>query len=504
MKNKVLLLAAISLLMSGCSQPEVVQDLPHTHQAPLIESNSSDVIPGEYVVVLHKTVDTKMHAQKVGGLVSAFGLEANGVKVQHVYGTVLEGFAAKLSPANLRKLRADSRVKYISPNTQIKLAGTQADATWGLDRIDQRDLPLNKTYNYAETAPNVTVYVIDTGIRTTHTEFEDRASMGVNLVKDGKGGDCHGHGSHVAGIIGGKTYGVARQVKLVGVKVVNCQGRANAADLIAGINWVASNKSGPSVLNYSISGPARPSLDEAVRGAISKGVISVIAAGNDGRDACQNSPARVKEAIVVMNTDDNDNRYNTSNYGSCTDIAAPGTRIKSAYKDNDTKLREMTGTSMATPHVAGAAALLLAQNPNMTQAQVKAKLIETSSKDKIKNIGRNSPNRLLFVGSGGNQQPDEDTHQGNVNPNSSSFQPNGTKGFNFAGGMLKARLNSSVSGDFDLYLQKKEGVRWIDVSSSTNEGHSEEIVYNAASGQYRWEIYAYDGSGDYTLTESRK
>ncbi|MET9951522.1 S8 family peptidase [Streptomyces sp. NPDC006339] len=325
-----------------------------------------------------------------------------GVTPQHQYRSALKGFSATMSRAKAAALAADPRVAYVEQNATVRVADTQTGATWGLDRVDQRDLPLSTTYTYDTTASNVTAYVIDTGIRTSHSEFGGRARVGTDTVGDGQNGqDCQGHGTHVAGTVGGAKYGVAKGVKLVGVRVLNCSGSGTTAGVIAGVDWVTANAVKPAVANMSLGGGANTSLDDAVKRSIASGVTYAIAAGNGNilgwpANACNYSPARVPEAITVGATDSADKRASFSNYGTCVDLFAPGVSITSAWKDNDTATSTISGTSMATPHTAGVAALYLATHPTATPAQVSSALAANATSGKVQDPRTGSPNKLLY------------------------------------------------------------------------------------------------------------
>jgi subtilisin family serine protease len=274
---------------------------------------------------------------------------------------------------------------------------TQSPATWGIDRIDQRNRPLSNSYTYNTTASNVNAYVIDTGIRSTHTQFGGRVSGGATFINDGRGtSDCNGHGTHVSGTIGGSTYGVAKAVRLHPVRVLDCNGSGTNSGVIAGVNWVASNRVLPAVANMSLGGGASSALDTAVNNSINRGVVYAIAAGNSNANACNFSPARVAAAITVGSTTSSDARSSFSNFGTCVDIFAPGSSITSAWATSDTATNTISGTSMATPHVAGVAALYLATHTTASPATVRNALVNNATANVISNVGSGSPNRLLF------------------------------------------------------------------------------------------------------------
>jgi subtilisin family serine protease len=283
------------------------------------------------------------------------------------------------------------------------LAAVQARAPWGLDRIDQRARPLDGRYHWRTGAAGVTVYVVDTGIRLSARDFGGRAVTGVDEVDGGPATDCNGHGTHVAGTIGGNRFGVAKRVRLVAVRVLDCQGRGTAAAVLSGLEWVlAHHRAGqPAVLNLSLGGAPAPFLDREVRALVKDGVVVVIAAGNgdaSGRaaDACGTSPARTRVAITVSATDATDTKPTWANTGRCVDLFAPGVNITSDWSTGDTATRTISGTSMAAPAVAGAAALYLAGHPTATPAQVRAALVRAATTGRVRGHGT-APDRLLHV-----------------------------------------------------------------------------------------------------------
>src|SRR6185436_13247489 len=317
----------------------------------------------------------------------------------HTYKNTIKGFSAELSEQEALKIASDPRVRYVEEDGIVTLDATQSNATWGLDRIDQRDLPLSTTYTYNFKASGVKAYIIDTGILTTHTQFGGRAIHGRDAVdNDNDATDCHGHGTHVAGTVGGSTYGVAKNVTLVAVRVLDCAGSGTDAGVIAGIDWAtADHQAGqPAVANMSLGGGASQSLDDAVNRAISDGITMAVAAGNDNVNACNSSPARVPAAITVGSTTSTDARSSFSNWGTCLDIFAPGSSITSSWYTSTTATNTISGTSMATPHVTGVAALYLSQNGNQSPATVRDALVNNATLNKVTSPGTGSPNRLLY------------------------------------------------------------------------------------------------------------
>jgi subtilisin family serine protease len=319
-------------------------------------------------------------------------------KIRNRFATALHGVTAEMSATAAKRLAADPSVAYVEQDRKVSIAETQTAATWGLDRIDQRDLPLSTTYTYGP-ASNVTAYIIDTGVRLTHGEFAGRVTSGYDFIdNDADATDCQGHGTHVAGTVGGTTYGVAKNVKLVAVRVLDCNGSGSYSQIIAGVDWVTKNAVKPAVANMSLGGSAGTSLDDAVKRSIAAGITYAVAGGNDSADACTKSPARLAEAITVGATDASDNQASFSNFGTCLDLYAPGVNILSSANSGNTGTTKMSGTSMATPHVAGAAALYLAANPTATPQQVRDALVNNATIGKVKAASTGSPNKLLYTG----------------------------------------------------------------------------------------------------------
>ncbi len=370
-------------------------------RAPVRGAGQTDAVPGQYIVVMEAGApkDAVGEAKRQA--------RGQGAKVRFTYDHTISGFAASLPAKALESMRRNPNVAYIEADRTVSASGTQSNPTWGLDRVDQRNLPMSGSYTYDQTGSGVTAYIIDTGIRSSHNDFGGRVAAGYTAVSDGNGtNDCNGHGTHVAGTVGGGTYGVAKSVTLKPVRVLGCNGSGTNSGVIAGVDWVTGNKSGPAVANMSLGGGASTALDSAVQRSIDAGVSYAVAAGNDsGQNACSYSPARVGAALTVGSTTSSDARSSFSNIGSCLDLFAPGSSITSAWHTSNTATNTISGTSMATPHVAGVAALYLQSDPSASPSTVSSAVVNGATANVVGNAGSGSPNRLLYSRLGGGTTP---------------------------------------------------------------------------------------------------
>jgi subtilisin family serine protease len=403
MKKNAVRVACVTLCMAALALMPARAQRQDTGQTPLrgdrpkMLRQGVNAIPHHYIVVLD--IDATGEKGDFSTAVArATDLTAmSGAGLTHVYAHAINGFSAWMSDDQAVALSEDPRVRFVEEDSVMHTTVTQTNPPWGLDRIGQRDLPLNQTYSYTRTGAGVNAYIIDTGIRRTHTQFGGRAFIGFDAVGDGQNtNDCNGHGTHVAGTVGGSTYGVAKGVRLYAVRVLSCGGSGSNAGVIAGVDWVTAHHVKPAVANMSLGGGASTALDNAVRNSINAGVTYAIAAGNSNTNAANSSPARVAEAITVGSSTRTDARSSFSNFGSVVDIFAPGSSILSAWNTSDGATATLSGTSMATPHVAGVAARFLQGTTGVTPAQVRNELVAQATLNHLTGIPSGTANRLLF------------------------------------------------------------------------------------------------------------
>lgn len=415
-------LAAITLAAVCQTGVAQVSDNAHSAVSQIQGIHSSKRIPNQYIVVLKNDVVTESAARRVdrnftlaqarAAVVQDMGVslatQARG-SLKQTYSSAIHGFVVQSESINhVEALLKDPRVDYIEADQIVSIGATQNNATWGLDRIDQTNLPLDNSYSYDYDGSGVNAYVIDTGVRITHNQFGNRGRSGYTAINDGNGtNDCQGHGTHVAGTIGSTTYGVAKDATIYAVRVLGCDGSGSNSGVIGGVDWVAANHIKPAVANMSLGGGASSALDNAVNSAVSQGITMVVAAGNDNSNACSYSPARAASAITVGSTTSSDSRSSFSNYGSCLDIYAPGSSITSTWSTSNSATNTISGTSMASPHVAGVAALYLDEFPNATPSQVESAIENAAIPNKVTDARSGSPNLLLnnFSDTGGGPGP---------------------------------------------------------------------------------------------------
>ena len=389
--KKLALLMAVALV---CAALFITAPVTSQSNKEKVRKNAKK-IQNSYIVVLDDSVIGERGENSIAGYMADDIARMHNGKVKNVYKHALNGFSVEMTEADADAMSQDYRVLFVEEDGVVTADATQSNPPWGLDRIDQRNRPLSATYTYNWTGSGVRAYIIDTGIRTTHTQFGGRASNVFDAF-GGNGQDCNGHGTHVAGTVGGSTYGVAKSALLRGVRVLDCNGSGSNSGVIAGVDWVRQNFIAPAVANMSLGGGASTALDNAVNNLSNAGVTIAVAAGNSNANACNSSPARAANAITTGSTTTTDARSSFSNFGTCLDIFAPGSGILSSWFSSDTATATLSGTSMASPHVAGVAALYKQANPSASATTVRNAIVNNATTNVVTNAGTGSPNRLLY------------------------------------------------------------------------------------------------------------
>ncbi|MFN2398514.1 MAG: S8 family serine peptidase [Gemmatimonadaceae bacterium] len=406
MYRKLAILAVTGVVVAACSDSNTPSGPPRL--APIAQATGgiqTQLVPNEYIVALRSSQVGRAQLGTVAQSIAA----ATGADVLAVFGAAINGFAVYADPAEIAAIRANPAVEYVEQVQVYRAIATQQPTpSWGLDRVDQRNLPLDNSFTYPTGGATVHIYIIDTGILSAHTDFTGRMGAGANFIAQAAPlGDCNGHGTHVAGTAGGTTYGIMKTATMHAVRVLDCGGSGTTTTVVNGINWVINNAIQPAVSNMSIGGPISTTIDNATNNMVAAGVVSPVAAGNSNTNACNSSPSRAVSAITVGATRITDARASFSNFGTCLDIFAPGENIKSDWIGSNTATNTISGTSMASPHVAGAAALYRSFNPTHTATQVANALTSNATTGKVTNPGTGSPNLLLYMGFIGGGPPNQ-------------------------------------------------------------------------------------------------
>jgi subtilisin family serine protease len=456
-----------------------------------VKPGVTDLIPGEYIVTFADSV------RDVRGVGRALVAQAGGT-MRFEYESAIRGFAARLPGAAVDGIRRNPRVARIEQDWVVDASDVQTPVpSWGLDRIDQRPNSLDDGYSYSNSGAGVNAYILDTGIRATHMDFNGRAVAGFTAIDDGNGtSDCRGHGTHVAGVIGGRRYGVAKGVTLYAVRVLGCDGKGTGSGLVAGVDWVTRNRILPAVANMSLGSASSATLQQAVQNSIAAGVFYAVAAGNASVDACTITPANVAAAMTVGASNEYGSAESYSNYGRCVDVYAPGRAVISTWHTSDSAHTGLSGTSAASPHVTGAAALVLGARPGASPTEVTNALLNDATPSALSTVAQGTPNLLLFTGfiAGPSEAPAPSSGAGPVpdQPPTARFTtnncPRGTCAFD-ATGSTDDRGVARLTWDFG------------DGSSMTVAGDQRTTSHSfRAAGTYVSRLTVIDGGGQSSTT----
>ena len=493
MKRNLYFIFAAAVLFAACSEgpegPVANNDASGPEVNTLHKADGVPDLTDRYIVVFKDDVGNpkSMAAEMTRG---------KGITTHFTYQHAIKGFAATIPEQALEGIRRNPNVAYVEPDGLVYKSATQNNPpSWGLDRIDQRDLPLSSSYTYQNEGQGVSIYIIDTGIRFNHQEFGSRAYSGYDFVdNDNDASDCDGHGTHVAGTAAGETVGVAKKATLYAVRVLDCNGSGTYSGVIAGIDWVTQNHVSPAVANMSLGGGYSSSVNTAVNNSVAAGVVYAVAAGNSNRNACNFSPASAANAITVGATESNDKRASYSNYGSCVDIFAPGTGIYSSTMNTTSSYASWNGTSMASPHVAGVAALYLASNTSASTSDVTNAILNGASANKlIGNIGQGSPNLLLYSLIAGTVSSNPPADPSNLTATAAASNPE-----------IALSWTDNSNDEDGFTIERWDGSNYVqiasvgtDVTTYTNTGLSYNTTYT-----YRVAAYNSAGSSGYSNTAS--
>jgi len=462
---------------------------------------SQNPVPNRYIVVLRDDIA----GDDVPAMTTALSTDYFGT-VDKVYQDALKGYSVETTPEEATRLSNDPRVKYVEEDSWYAPTEVEYNPYWALDRIDQHALPFDLAYNYNATGTGVNVYVIDSGILTTHVEIAGRAFEGVNTSGDRTPiGQCNGHGTGVAGVIGSTTFGVAKNAKLYSVQVLPCSGPGSLSDVLSGIDWVKRHAVRPAVANVSGQSLLSGTFNDAVNNSIAAGITYVVAAGNNNDNACSYSPSSVPGAIVVGGISAYDQRLGYSNYGTCVDVFAPGEGVETIWNSSNTQTTGASGTSFASPLAAGVAALYLETHPTALPAEVQSAIAAGATQGMVIDPGANSPNLVLYSllsgtggGGGGNACQGLDL-SGTLPVVGGSDYQSSMSGFNGNAGQYTATLQTPVGLTANVKLEKLKSGRWSSVATSTVTAGTPRLSYSGRSGTYRWRIASITGTGNYSI-----